>query len=293
MAIYGYSEQQIESMVSKARRVRVRFGMLAVLMLFASSLLALSYPSSPLFREPLRAWFFAAVTSIFLVPLWQMLMSWKKWPDKMRDSLKHTRVEVIPGSVIMSGPHGYKSQISTGEILRAEEPSLGAALRLRTSNRYRSILIPRGLDASGAIKNELAASGISVAKTTFATNWEEVAGVLFFIGMMIFSFTVHNIHLLTLNLILSVLLSAAWFRVINANSEIRAMSRLRWAKFGQSQRRFPPAQRSSRMGIERGKPGRPEHFPDIDHVRIQRIPDTLGQSVRLQRAYSASGFLRP
>jgi len=232
MAVYTYSEQQIERMVTRAGRVRSRFSILAFIVLGVAGLLMVYRPAFPLFHEPLRGWFFAILTSVFLVPIFSIVRNWRSWPDKMRRSLRETRAEILPGGVGMSGPQGFKREFSTGEIVRTEEPSLGTGLYLRTSNRYRWILVPRRLAGYEAIKQELGAVGVSVVRTTIPPNWEEFAGMLLFAATAICSFAVHNIGALSVNLLVALLLSVGLFFVINANPDVLKLPRMRWARFG-------------------------------------------------------------
>ena len=170
-------------MVGQSRRLRIRFCVAAVVILVMALLLALYRPTLPIFHEPYRAWGIALLTSLFLFPL-KAIWHWRLWPDLMRNSLRETRVEVASGTVGVSGPFGYKRQLKIGEIVRAEEPSLGTGLYLRTSNRYRWILIPRKLDGYDAIKRELAVAGAAVVKRFIPTNGEEFVFVLLFVGPM-------------------------------------------------------------------------------------------------------------
>jgi len=113
MAVYAYSEHQIERMVSRAGRLRSRFSILAFIVFGVAGLLMVYRPAFPLFREPLRGWFFAILTSVFLIPVFSILRNWRSWPDKMRRSLREIRTEIFPGSVGISGPQGFKRQVST------------------------------------------------------------------------------------------------------------------------------------------------------------------------------------
>src|SRR4029077_10601535 len=136
----------------------------------------------PILHEPFRAWVMALLTSLFLFPLVKTIWRWRKWPDLMRNSLREERGEAAPCTVGVSGPFGYKRQLSITEIVRAEEPYLGTGLYLRTSNRYRWILIPHKLGGYDAIKRELAVAGAAVVKRIIPTNGEEFVFVLLFVG---------------------------------------------------------------------------------------------------------------
>jgi hypothetical protein len=73
----------------------------------------------------------------------------------------------------VSGPLGYKRQLRINEIVRAEEPYLGTGLYLRTSNRYRWVLIPRKLNGYDASKRDLGVADAAVVKRFIPTNLEE------------------------------------------------------------------------------------------------------------------------
>ena len=69
MAVYVYSEEQIDGMVGKARQLRIRFFIGAIVILVMAVLLAFYRPTLPIFHEPARAWVIALLTSLFLFPL--------------------------------------------------------------------------------------------------------------------------------------------------------------------------------------------------------------------------------
>ena len=65
MVAYVYSEQQIDAMVGKSRRLRIRFCVAALVILVVAALLAFYRPTLPIFHEPARAWVIALLTSFF------------------------------------------------------------------------------------------------------------------------------------------------------------------------------------------------------------------------------------
>jgi hypothetical protein len=231
MAVYTYSEQQIERMVGKSRRLRIRFCVAAIVTLLMAVLLGFDRPTLPIFHEPVRAWVIALLTSLFLFPLVKTIWRWRRWPDLMRSSLRETRVEVASGTVGVSGPFGYKRQLSISEIVRAEEPYLGTGLYLRTSNRYRWTLIPRKLDGYEAIKRELAAAGDGVVKRFIPTNWEEFVLVLLFIGTILCATMAHDTRILFANLVIAVIVSVSGFLIIGANPDNHQIRRARVGVF--------------------------------------------------------------
>jgi hypothetical protein len=230
MAVYVYSEQQIERMVGKSRRLRIRLCVAAIVILVITVLLAFYRPTLPIFHEPFRAWGLALLTSLLLFPL-KTAWRWRKWPDLMKSSLRETRVEVASGTVGVSGPFGYKRQLSISEIVRAEEPYLGTGLYLRTSNRYRWILIPRKLDGYDAIKRELAVAGAAVVKRIIPTNGEEFVFVLLFVGTILCATIAHDTRILLANLVIAVVVSVSGFLIVNANPENNQIRRARIGVF--------------------------------------------------------------
>jgi hypothetical protein len=230
MAVYVYSDRQIERMVSKSRRSHIWFCGVAFLILAISCGLVFYRPTFPIFREPMRAWLIAFLTSAFLFPLIGTIWRWRNWPERTRNSLREVRVEIAPGTVGVSYPLGYKRQLSTSEVVRTEEPSLGGGLYLRTSNRYRWILVPRQIEGYDTIKRELGGMGIPFVHTFIPTNWEEFVGVLLFIGTMICSFTAHSPRVLTANLLAAILIGFCGIWVINSNPD--NLPRMRWTRFG-------------------------------------------------------------
>jgi hypothetical protein len=230
MAVYVYSEQQIERMVGKSRRLRIRFCVAAIVILVTAVLLAFYPPTLPIFHEPFRAWGIALLTSLFLFPV-KTIWRWRKWPDLMRNSLRETRVEVAPGALGVSGPFGYRRQLSINEIVRAEEPYWGTGLYLRTSNRYRWVLIPRKLDGYDAIKRELAVAGVAVVKRFIPTNGEEFVFVLLFVGTILCATMVHDTRILLANLVIAVVVSVSGFLIVNANPDNHQIHRARIGVF--------------------------------------------------------------
>jgi hypothetical protein len=232
MAVYVYSEQQIEKMVGRSRRLRIRFCVAAFVVLVVAVLLAFYRPTLPIFHEPvLRAWVLALLTSLFLFPLVKTIRRWRRWPDLMRNSLRETRVEVASGTVSVSGPLGYKRQLRINEIVRAEEPYLGTGLYLRTSNRYRWVLIPRKLNGYDAIRRDLGVADATVVKRFIPTNLEELVFVLLFIGTILCPTMVHDTRILFANLVIAVVVSVSGFLIVSANPDNHQIRRARFGVF--------------------------------------------------------------
>lgn len=229
MAVYAYSEEHIESMIAKSKRLRVCFWVAAAVMLVITVLLAFYRPTLPIFREPFRAWGIALLTAL-LFPLAKTIWGWREWPESMRNSLRETRVEIASGVVSVSGP-GYKRQLAISEIVRAEEAYLGAGLYLRTSNRYRWILLPHKMDGYEAIKHELPMAGAAVVKRLIPTNAEEFVFLLMFVGTILCATMVHDTRILLANFLIAVVVSVSGFLIINANPDNRQIGRARIGVF--------------------------------------------------------------
>lgn len=234
MAVYLYSDQQIEKMVRNAQQFRVWYCVTASLIIAATCLVAYQRPDLPAFHQPARGWLIAVLMTVIVGPLVRIVWNWRTWAEDLKASLRKAKADISRGTVSVSGPSGFERQLSPKEVLLAEEPSLGAGLYLRTSNRYRWILIPRKLDGYNSIKHELSETGIVVVKTSIPPNWEEFLGVLLFIGTTICAVSVENVRVLTVNFLISLLISFAGYYVIRSNPDNPA--RMRWTRFAV----FPP-----------------------------------------------------
>jgi hypothetical protein len=232
MAIYVYSEQQIERRVANSRRFRIWFCVAAILILVMMGALAFYRPDFPNIHQPMRGRLSAILLAIFLGPLLDNIWRWRSWPDRLRNSLRKFSVEIASGIVSFSGPSGEKRQLGTSEIIRLEEPSLGGGLYLRTSSRYRYFLVPRKLDGYDAIKRELAATGAPLVKTFVPPNREELLFVLLFLGTIICAFCTDNIRLLKVNLFVAMLVSLGGLLFINNNADAMGRPQLRLMRFG-------------------------------------------------------------
>ena len=231
MATYVYSKQQIERAIDNARRFRIWLCVAAAIILLFFGLLLIDRPGSPVFREPVRGWVEAILSPILVVPLFRIIKNRKTWTEEMRRSLAEIAFEISPGKVSVLGPKGFKRQFNMSEIVRADEPSLGRGLYLRTANRYRWMLIARKFENYEAIKRELAGQGVLVVQTSVLPNWEEYVGVVLFCGTLLCS-TSNDVLVLKLNLLVAFLLSFAFLFVITSNNDAVPRSRLRLAKIG-------------------------------------------------------------
>jgi hypothetical protein len=225
MAVYAYSEEQIERMVVRARRLRIRFTVAAVLILTLELPLAYFRPDWAIFHQPYRPWLFA------LILLVNIIQHWRRWPEMLRTSLRNTAVEVTPNAITGSYAFGYKIQLNPQEVIRAQEPSFGTGLYLRTANRYQLLVVQRKFDNYAAIHQQLNQMGIPVVKTLFPPNLEGAVWVPLFIGTICCAISAHSIPVLTANLILSVLVAGSGLFLIRANPVYPQIWKARIAAF--------------------------------------------------------------
>jgi hypothetical protein len=230
MAVHTYSEAYIERTIARARRIRLWFSITAAAVSLVALLVSF-YPNSPAFDKEMPAWLFAVITTIFVVPLLQILWRWKTWPDKARSALRAQTIDISPSGVTATYSSAQR-QLNRSEILRAEEPSLGAGLYLRAANRYRWLLVPRRLEDYDAIKGELNTMGIPIVSTISPPNWEEFVFVLLFMSTLACVMFVRDVRVLTANLVVALLVAFAGLYVINANPDNRANPKMRTARFG-------------------------------------------------------------
>lgn len=230
MSVHSYSEAGIERLISRARRVRRVFFLIASCLLAVVIVLALLRPDLPIFREPLRPWLLAVV-GLPIPALLHGIWKRKDWAEALRGRLDKTKLEIAADSITVSNSW-FSRRLCRSELLRAEEPSWGTGLYLRTANRYRWAVIPRTLDGYESAKLELAGMGLAVEKTLIPPNWEEFVWVLLFLGTLICTMYLHSVRLLELNFLFALLLSIAGFFLISANPDLKKIPRMRGARFG-------------------------------------------------------------
>ncbi len=229
MAVFTYSEATIKHFVQKSARMRKRvYTVAAVLLAFEVAVLL-----SPLIlpgihmRMPER-W----VTPVLVIPFVLFLNGFqlrKRVPEKLEAWLRSYSVDVSPYSVRVQRDFCPQRQFTRDEILRVEEPSWGGGLYLRSPNRYRWLVIPRGLEGYDRIKDELRGMGIPFSRKVIPTNWEEFAFVLLFIGVLICDMVTQSRQVLTANLIVAVLVGIGGFIIISSNPD--SPPRMRWVRF--------------------------------------------------------------
>ena len=220
MALYSYSEQQIERMIERSRHWRTGLVASSAVALVASSLLLIYRPQLPIFRQPLRDWFIAILFAGCVHPLVKLIRKRNRWQDGPSTALRHFGIEITSDAVALYGESGIVRQLKLQDINRMEEPSIGRGLYLRTSNRYRWLLIPRNLDGYDALKNQLVLAGIPLTPSSFLPNWEEFVFVLLFVSTLLCAGIAHSKTVLAINLLIAVLISTAGLAIVNANRDI-------------------------------------------------------------------------
>jgi hypothetical protein len=232
VAVYFYSEQEIERSIRSMKRFRSRFCLIAAAVL-AGGIMAALYRTEWLFGKfpHSRSWPLTVLLVGFGLPLFNFFRDWKRAPGRIEKSMKGFKVELSSeeASVTYSVSAPVR-RLEREEITRAEEPSWGRGLYLRTANRYRSITIPRKIDGYQAAKDELSRMGIPIVTNLILPNWEEFVGVLLFGGTMICAFTVHGFRFLIANLVVALLLSVGMFFVISSNPD--NFPYMRWRRLG-------------------------------------------------------------
>jgi hypothetical protein len=147
----------------------------------------------------------------------------------MADHMRAFSVDVSPYSVRIQYGLMRQRQFSREEILRAEEPSMGGGLFLRSPNRYRMIVIPRRIDGYSELKAALQAQGIPFVGKVIPGNWEDFAFVFLFCGSLLCPFLSQTRLVLELNLLVAALIGIAGFYVIGASPD--NMPSMRWTRF--------------------------------------------------------------
>ena len=175
---------------------------------------------------------YSVSNTLFILLFVLMLQNFKSWRRTFKDKGKNLReysVEITTESVlILCG--GWNRAVGRDEIIRVEESKTGGGLYLRTANRYRWFMIPRGLDGYQEIKAEFDASEVPYLKTALPPNWEEFLLILLICGSVICDLATRNQILLWVNLFVAPLAGVSGFLIINANPDNR--TRMRWSRYG-------------------------------------------------------------
>ena len=228
MSVYFYGEQQIESMVRATRRFRLFFCAVAIKILTAAAIVAFTRPEW-IFggRQQARVWVITALVIFVAGPLIDNLWRWKSRLKGMEDSLRRTVVEISEEAVRVERASGMR-QLSRSDIQRAEEVSWG--LYLRTSNRYRWLMIPAQVDGFETLKREIEEMGIPLVRASVPPGWEEFVGVLVFTATFFCAVFARNAGVLAANLGISLLVAVVGFLIVSANPD--NLPKMRWARFG-------------------------------------------------------------
>lgn len=226
MGVYIYSGEQIERLLARSKRVRVRFTLVAGALMAA----ILTIPASKLAPYPRLRQSVHPLVIALIVALVDLLKPWKRSPAKLENRLRNMMIEISSAGVRLNSSFGNR-EFQRMEILRGEEPPWGGGLYLRTSNRYRWMVLPKTIDHYDLLKAELLSLGIGLERTGFPPNWEEFIFVLLFIGTIICSAVAHDVRVLTANLGISIFLALIGWLIVGANHDME--TGLGWkVKFG-------------------------------------------------------------
>jgi hypothetical protein len=229
MAVFTFSEETIARIAPRTQRVRMWFRAVAVAWLVLDVSVAVGQLYWPAIRTDLSAMW---VNFAFIIPIILLFNNFqlrKHMLERMEAYMRSYSIDVSPYSVRVQSDLGPQRQFARDEILRVEESSWGGGLYLRSSNRYRWLVIPRGLDGYSQMKDELRASGIPFVEKVIPTNWEEFAIVFLYCGTLICDLVTRNRQVLTANLIVAILVGIVMFLIIGANPD--SPRRMRWVRF--------------------------------------------------------------
>ena len=228
MAVYIYSEEEIEGIIRAQQRLRLRFCVAVFTILLAALLVAMTRPEW-IFgaHERARLWVMAALFVFFVGPLGENLLRWKSRPARVRESLQRTSVEVSASEVRIEEP-GQVRQFSRPDILGAEETPWG--LYLRTRDRYRWIFVSNRIGDFNELKRDMHELGVPIVQASSAPNWEELAGVVAFTATMLCAIFAQSVPMLAVNLGVAILIAVAGFKIVSANPD--NLPKMRWARLG-------------------------------------------------------------
>src|SRR5579864_2840280 len=228
MAVYSYSENRIESIIGATKRLRLCYCVVATAILGAAVLMALIRPEwifGP--HQQARMWVVASLVLFVAGPLADTLWRWKRRPQRLAVSLRKTEVVVAKEEVSITTSDSMR-HLTRCEITQAEEFSWG--VYLRSADRYRWILVSSQMDGFIEFKSELKRLGIPIAAAAIPPNWQELAGAVVFIAMMLCAVFARSTAVLTVDLMISVMVAVVGFAVISANPE--NLGKMRWVRFG-------------------------------------------------------------
>lgn len=128
-------------------------------------------------------------------------------------------VTVIPQSITVAAPPHYSRTLERTDIVRAEEPAVGGGLYIRSTGRYRWLMIPRNLDDYVEIRELLPSLGIPVVRTKVPPNTEEFLGVLVFCASILCDLFAHSPAIKMGNLVVSAAIAVAGLIVVRQGWE--------------------------------------------------------------------------
>jgi len=228
MAVYSYSENRIESIIGATKRLRLRYCVVAGGVLAAACVVGVNRPDwifGP--HQQARMWVVASLVLFVAGPLADTVWRWKSRPENVAASLRETEVVVGEEEVSITTADSVR-HLTRGEITRAEEVCWG--VYLRSADRYRWILVSSQMDGFVGFKRELERWGIPIRAAAIPPNWEELAGAVVFIAMMLCAVFARSAAVLTADLVISVVVAVVGFAVISANPE--NLGKMRWVRLG-------------------------------------------------------------
>jgi hypothetical protein len=133
MAVYGYSEERIASIICAMKRRRLGYCAMAAGILMAAVVVALIQPEwifGP--HQQARLWVVLALVIFVAGPLADTVWHWRSRPVKLTESLRVTEVEVREEGIWDSGPGNSVRHLDRCEILEAQDTCWGIYCGPRT-----------------------------------------------------------------------------------------------------------------------------------------------------------------
>ncbi|MFC5863533.1 hypothetical protein ACFPT7_14600 [Acidicapsa dinghuensis] len=228
MAVYGYSEETIEKVRAKAKRNALPMRIIGVTLIIGSFVAMIVDTRIGLRSDPLRS------LPVVLIVLGMQLMGWtfrrgRKQLTDVVDAIVGRSYIVTEGEVRQLYPNGEERRFSREEIVRAEEVRLVRGLYIRSSNRYRWILVPETIDRYDEFKDELRRMGIPFVRRALPMNPEEWLFVAVYIGTLICPLVTHDRGILVADFVVALCLTFPGMLIIRANPDNRRLRKLAYA----------------------------------------------------------------
>ena len=206
MPLYTMSQASILKHARQARKLQIWVYCLVAVFLILALYIRSCEQTGP--SHPRFGFFEGAFIALF-VALMQLIGPFP-WHRSLLEFAKRAAftVEIDADEIDVSGEL-YRRRIPTSEVLKAEEPSWGSGLYLRTAKRYQWVWIPRRVDGFEEIKKYLTLIGISTVRATIPGNWEEYLFVVLFCGSLMCDIATSRPLILSGNLGVSLLLGFA------------------------------------------------------------------------------------